>query len=149
MRVKNILQGITTVFILFAMVGCGKPYVGNKVNVNSPMICRVVSFPADCTINEFKDLTPHVTIYKVDDNGNYLIKGYFDASQGQLKSFAHIVRHESEFRMIFISNNVVVDNKNLSLRSIDVNQKLEFEFEYHSDVPIDAVAFTYNLMVRG
>ena len=149
MKFAKFIKAVTAVIVLCFMTGCGKPYVGNEVNLNNPTICRIYSFPANCTIRAFKDLTPHVNISKIDNNGNYLIKGYFDASQGQLKSFAHIVKHESEFRMIFISNSVVIDNKNLTIRGTDVNQKLIFEFEYHSEVPIDAVAFTYNLMVRG
>lgn len=140
-------KSILAVALATLLFGCGKPFVGLKVNPYDRAFCRIYSLPAECTIHSFKDMIPHVTITQLNGEGDYLIDGYFDPTKGSIRSFRNIMTHQSEFRMIFVNNNTIVDNKSISMRETDLSGMLRFSFEYHSDVSIDAVAFNINIVV--
>lgn len=149
MNYKGLLNKFILIVFATSLFGCGKPYVGNKVNTDQSLFCNIKSFPAECTITVYEHFIPHVKISKIDDDGNYKIEGYFDPTEGSLKSWGSLLTHQSNFRMIFVSNDIIVDNKNISVQGTDLGHKLTFSFEYHSEHSIDAVAFTYNIQARG
>ncbi|SDP67678.1 hypothetical protein [Desulforhopalus singaporensis] len=133
----------------FVMAGCGKSLIGKSVDASLPAFCRIDGFPAQC--NEMKgygEITPSVTITKLDDRGNYLVEGYFDASHGAIGMWRNIRKSKSRFRMLFVSGDVISDCKNISVKSTDPGNKIKFSFKYHTEWPIDAVAFTYNVVVQ-
>lgn len=138
---------IAVVFVTFS--GCSKPYVGTEVDTGHEAFCRIFSFPAECTKKNYEYFVTHFKITKLDDEGNYHIKGYFDPTKGSLKSWGTLQRRNSQFRMIFVFGNEIVDNKVLPVKGSDMGHKLTFEFDYHTDLPIDAIALTYRFHVRG
>ncbi len=148
----KLLTRFTLSFIsLMLLGGCGKPYVGRTINPEHPSICQVTELPAECNIEFFEDLTPYVKITEIDPKGIYLVEGYFDPTQGDYKSWAHIEYGQSEFRMLFILDGTIIDNKSLSIigRSEDIGKKFHFKFIYDADLPFDAITFTYKLLMRG
>ena len=145
---KRVIAYALIIIAIFVLSGCSKPYVGMTVNYDSKGICRVTGFPSECAIND-ESFVVYIKINKLDDNGNYRIEGYFDPTSGSLKSWDNLVRQKSRFTMIFASNNVIFDNKVLPIRGMDMGQKFTFDFEYHTELSIDAVTFTYNILVSG
>lgn len=135
---------------LLMLSGCAKPYVGNPISVYSSSVCLTPMFPDECRIESLSNFIPEFTISEADSEGNHHIEGTFDPTQGELKSWSHIVPSDSMIWMLFINDEEVFDTKIISLINTDVQSKLKFKFKYNpKGIEIEGVTITYKLALEG
>lgn len=138
-----VIAGITS--------GCGKRFVGQSVNYGWDGWCRYYGGEKHCTVSS-GDLLFDFDIMEGPNNGEYIIDGYVDPSQGQLKSWGHIMEGSgTRFNLIIANDSYVVDNLSFRPRTVDGNlgSKIPFRIEFTRPEGFDAVTFVWKMMVRG
>ena len=126
-----------------------KRHIGKAVDYNDPWLCFVDDFPATCTIGKEDDwFIFDFTIRKGQAEGEYIIEGYADGTQGGAKSFRHIVTEETTFHLLLVSDGIIIDNIPFMPVGYSLSRKLPFKKIFNSS-PFDAVGVYGKLFVSG
>lgn len=97
-----IIAGITS--------GCGKRFVGQSVNYGWDGWCRYYGGEKHCTVHSGA-LIFDFDIMEGLNTGEYIVDGYIDPTQGNAKSFDHIMEGSgTSFSLIIANDSYVVDN---------------------------------------
>ena len=137
---------LVSIIFLLVSSGCSlkKPYVGLQVNTND-----WVKYSSGEKINFETDAADfELTITKTEEEGEYLLEGIMDGSDGSLKSIHHLVIRECRFSLILAKDNVVVDNVSFFPQGTDHTHKLPYKKKFKT-VSFDSVTITYEMSVRG
>ena len=134
--------------------GCGKKYVGETVNYNWEGWCVYSeghnSGEKHCTVPS-GGLIFDFTIAKGEVEHEYIIEGYLDPTQGDVKSWDRMIPEKSRFNMIVANDGVIIDN--VSFRPMSayggLSSRMPFAIQYNSPEGFDAVCFYWNMYVRG
>ena len=141
---------LTTLLCLSMTISCGKRYVGYRIDQGSPIWCHYINGENHYT-RDIGGLVFDFTIKEGQDDGEYIIDGHIDPSQGKVKSWDRMIPEKSRFNMIVANDGVIVDN--ISFRPITayggLSSKMPFNFKYISPEGFDAVTFIWNMYVRG
>lgn len=154
---RRLSVAVILVFCALVLVSCGKRYVGQEIGYPADEWCDYHSgyYPAfgegkQCILN-----TPHMVfdfiIKKGEAEQDYVIEGFIDFSQGNIKSFDRLMDGPSRFFMLVGRGNRVIDNVSFRPRTIfgDIQKRIPFRIEYHSDEGFDKVTFGYAISVSG
>lgn len=140
-------------FCCLAVFSCQKRYVGQRVNPTGGDWCVYAENDNNgekhCTI-ERGALIFDVTIRRGEKNGEYIIEGFIDPTQGEIKSWDRM-SDKSRFSMIVVHDGMVIDNVGFRAKTVfgGIGTQWPFRIDYMQPEGIDAVTFSYNIQIRG
>ena len=136
------------------MSSCAKRYVGESISYSWNGWCHYAEYFSSgkkhCTV-ESGALVFDFDISKGEKRGEYLIEGTIDPTQGELKSWGHIVDSGTKFNLIVVNAGYVVDNISFRPRSATGNlgQTMSFKIQLTEPEGFDAVSFYWKMRMRG
>ncbi len=151
---KRIGTVVLLVGVSLAMISCAKPHVGKRINTHSSGFCRYAAIDNNgekrCLLRD-GHLVFDFSIKKGEREGEYIIDGTMDPSQGDLASISHLVPAKSRFNLLVIRDGVIVDNVGFRPRAGFGNTDRPWPFTINLDMPegLDGVTLTYFISVRG
>ena len=146
---KRIIVRLGLIVIGITLVACGKPFVGQLVNINAPAWHRIDGLPDHGRISNVGPLEVDFSIESGESPDTYIVTGAFDASRGSAKSWSYVMSEKSKFSLLIASEGMVVDNIRFMIRESNLNRPLPFRIEFHCDKSIEAIAFWYQFYMRG
>ena len=147
---RKLIIVLITLLCLSIMISCGKRYVGYKIDHSSPAWCQYANGEKRYT-KDIGGLVFDFSIKEGQGDGEYIIDGFIDPTQGKVKSWDRMIPEKSRFSMLVANDGVIVDN--VAFRPITpyggLSSKIPFTIKYISPEGFDAVTFDWNLYVRG
>jgi hypothetical protein len=140
----------TTIFvpfiILFLCSSCNlkKPYVGLECDTTDwPRYSsgETITFETNHAVFEMK-------ITETQKDGEYILEGTMDGSEGAFKSIGSLVTNQCRFSILLAKDNVVVDNISFFPKGTDYLHKIPFKKTFKT-VPFDSITLSYQIYVRG
>ena len=131
--------------------GCGKRYVGQSVNYDWDGWCKYYGGKKHCTVTSGA-LVFDFDIMEGPNSGEYVIDGYIDPTQGEVKSFDHIMEGSgTHFSVIIANDGFVVDNLSFRPKSAysNLGRMIPFRIEFVRHEGFDAATFSWKMRVRG
>ena len=147
---RRYVEIVLVLICLTFIISCGKRYVGYRINEASPIWCHYLNGENHYT-RELGGLVFEFAIRKGEADGEYIIEGYIDPTQGRIKSWDQFVESQSFFSMVVADNGVIVDNVSFRPRSAygGLNRKMPFKITYNRPEGFDAVTFDWRMLIRG
>ena len=140
-RLSVFMCAFVLMFFCFGCVG-KKAYVGEK--------CDTTNWPKFVSGEQIVYPTEHAlfifSITKLNEDGEYLLKGTMDGSKGKFKSFDRLLTHKSRFNLLLSKNNVVIDSIAFHPKGTNFSGKTPIERKFKT-TPFDSIAVTYYLYV--
>ncbi|MCP4691454.1 MAG: hypothetical protein GY859_25645 [Desulfobacterales bacterium] len=152
MKLGNILgrMGCFAVIAVIALAsGCAHKYVGRDVNVNTPFWCSSPDLPVSCVMGDQGEaFVFEFTTSRGGVEGEYVVEGTIDGTEGTLKSIDALVRSDCRFGLVLAKDGVVIDYIAFSPDGVYLSRKIPFKKTFTSE-PFDAITITYNVLARG
>ena len=151
LNMKRIFAFAVVLMILAAFTsGCSKRYVGQTVNYDWDGWCRYNRGEKHCTVSSGA-LVFDFDIFNGVNEGQYIVEGNIDPTQGELKSWATMVDVGTRFSLIIANDGVVVDNIGFRPKSYGgrLGNKIPFTINLTRPEGFDAVAFYWRMTVSG
>ena len=153
---RRLSLAVILFYCALVLVSCGKKYVGQEIGYPSEGWCDYHSgyYPAFGEGKLCVLTTPHMVfdfiIKKGEAEGDYVIEGFVDASNGNI-SYYRLMDGPSKFFMLVGRGERIVDNVSFRPHTVfgDLQKRMPFRIEYHSDEGFDKVTFGYELSVAG
>ena len=133
------------------MLSCGKRYVGHSVDYRWDGWCKYSGGEKHCTASR-GPLIFDYDIMEGPNKGEYVIDGYIDPTQGEVKSFDHLMEGSgTHFSCIIANDGFVVDNLGFRPNTAygSLGRRIPFRIEFVRSEGFDAVTFAYKIRVRG
>ena len=154
---RRFVTAVVPVMCILVLISCGKRFVGEQIEYPAEAWCEYYPgyYPAFGEGKHCVLTTAHLIfdfiIKKGDAEGDFVIQGFIDATQGNLKSFNYIIEGRSRFFMLVGKVDKIVDNVSFRPKTLwsDLQNKMPFRIDYHSDEGFDKVTFGYDLSISG
>jgi hypothetical protein len=150
------ILAVSAALILCAgmMSGCGKRFVGQSVDYSWEGWCQYAAYfnngEKHCTLTS-GPLIFDFDISKGENEGEYLIDGYIDPTQGELTNFSQMDAIGTSFNLIVAHAGYVVDSIGFRPQNYMGNfgQKMPFRIHLQQPNGFDAVTFAWKMRAHG
>ena len=144
---------LSVILMIFAGItsGCGKRYVGRKINYKWDGWCMYYGGEKHCMVSDGA-LIFDFDIMEGPNNGEYVIDGFIDPTQGEVKSYDYMVEGSgTHFSLIIANDGFIVDNLSFRPKTAygNLGGKIPFRIEFTRPEGFDAVTFSWKMSVRG
>lgn len=151
---RALTVGAIMICCLGFVSGCSKRFVGQPINYNWEGWCL---YDADLNAGEKHCRLPSgalifdFTITRSENENDYLIDGHIDPTQGEIKSWGHMMDTGTRFSVVVANDGYVIDT--ISFRPVSayggLGNKLPFNIRFTNPEGFDAVAFVWKMSIRG
>ncbi|MDY6906548.1 MAG: hypothetical protein SWH61_17905 [Thermodesulfobacteriota bacterium] len=131
-------------FLLFSACALPKPYVGDYVRYDNPLVCECMQLPHQCEIQ-----TEHyrivITVKRGEAPDQYELEG---VAHSKLPAVFSRLSSDSRFSLLIINDSKIIDNVNIFPQPDIANTELTLKRKF-SATPFDAIAIIYSVKSYG